>query len=86
MPMLIFLAILLVLAGPVAVLLCIILFGKLRVLKHAVDSLARRPQTHQRPQSAPEQRAVETVKTPVEQAPAPVEPPVKPPAPVVTKG
>ena len=79
MELLVVLGILLVLSGPVAFLMCIILFGKLRTL----EQLVRRPHTHQRTQVAPAQRVIETVKPPVKPPPVPVKPPAKPPAPVV---
>jgi len=53
MPLLICLGILWGLAGPFAVLLCIILFGRLRVLQDTVDSLRRRLETFEPPQTPP---------------------------------
>ncbi len=83
MPMLIFIGVLLVLSGPVAFLLCIILFGKVRVLKDAVDSLGRPRPTYQRPEPAVKPQVIEKAEIPREEAPAPVEPPAETPVPVV---
>ncbi len=77
MPLLICLGVLLVLSGPVAFLLCIILFAKLRALKDAVDSVARPRQTYQRPEPAVKPQVIEKPEIPRVKAPAPVETPAE---------